>query len=458
MKKILILIVLLSSPLIAQEDEYFFQNTQSVVPLSEVGEKNFSSQSTPPVTTNFSGDIFGRISYIGSRKWLDGGNTSKNLFLENFEADLYLDLRLRKNFRVFISPALLLYPQGISQPEMLKEITFDPTQFKITEENYNFISEKKFLIMVREFFFDFNIKRKIFFRLGKQVANLGTCFFWNPTNLIDIEKKEFFDVTHPREGTDLLKITWNIASWYNLYGFINFAGQRDPLLFTYTLRNEFLIKDTETGILIWSKKDLPVVWGWDISTRVLGIDLYGEATISKGDYQNKLKLNYQGFKISTPYGTTEAFKPEIERDKNQWTVRAALDLSRSFNWELPNRIITTLELFYNGGGYTEKLFSNPVVARYFLMSGLYQPNYYGKFYLGFFGTVNSIWGDNLSLMLNNITNLSDKTGIANLIFRYTPVYNMNLNFYLTGFYGPPGGEYTWQGNTLMVSLYTTVSF
>ncbi len=464
MKKLtlaLLMTFLLSAPLFSGEEDYFFQDTESVVPLQDVGETTFSKPTTPPVETNVTGDIFGRISYIGTRDWLSGGNTNGNLFTENFEADFYLDLRLRKNFRVFLSPTILVYPQGISRSETFKEITFDPTQFKITSTEHNYIVTDNFMTNVREFFFDFNIKKKVFFRLGKQVANVGVCFFWNPTNLIDIEKKDFFDISHPRDGTDMLKTTWHVNSWYNLYAFVNFGGESDPLEFTYTLRHEFLINDTEMGLLLWSKKDLPLVWGWDISTRLLGIDIYGEATISKGDYQQKLKIDYLGTYITTPDGTKiEAFKPEVYRERDQWIFRGSIDLSRSFDWELPDRILTTLELFYNGGGYTEdeSLFSNPLVARYFLMSGLYQPNYYGTFYLGFFGTVNSIWGDNLSLMLNNITNLTDRTGMASLIFKYNPVYNMYLNFYITGFYGPPDGEYTWQGNALMLSLYTTVSF
>ena len=436
-----------------------FQNTQTVVPVTEVTGKTttFSNETTEPVTTNFTGDIYLKLSYLASQRWLERGNTKQNRLMENIESNFYLDIKLRKNFKSFISFSGIYYPQGVTEIEEFTEL--NKTSLSTTPQTKTFLKTSYLKLFFRELFVDYNIKRKFFIRIGKQVANIGTCFFWNPTDLIDIEQKNFYDISHPREGINAIKMTWNLFNWYNLYGFITMGGETDPQNFGYLLRNEFLTGNTEWGLIVWSKRKLPVVFGGDISTRILGIDIYGEATASKGDYMQHLKFTSLGFNITLPNGIEgEAFKPVITREREKWIYRASVDFSRSFDLELPDRIITTLEFFYNGGGYSKNIFFNPLLARYFIYSGLYKPNYYGKLYTAFFGTINPLIGDNTILSLNTLSNLTDKTSVVNLIFTYKPVYNMNLNFYLTAFTGPSDGEYTWQGIRGALTFYTQITW
>ena len=88
-------------------------------------------------------------------------------------------------------------------------------------------SSKTTLVNIREFFFDFNIRRKAYFRTGKQVLQWGRCYFWNPTDLLNVEKKSFIQKIGYREGAYGIKAHIPFGTQYNIYGFIDTGNAQE---------------------------------------------------------------------------------------------------------------------------------------------------------------------------------------------------------------------------------------
>ena len=69
-------------------------------------------------------------------------------------------------------------------------------------------SDKTFTeVALREIFFDFNLSRKVYFRVGRQYLRWGRNYFWNPTDLINVDKKDFLDPNKNLQGTKGIRIS-----------------------------------------------------------------------------------------------------------------------------------------------------------------------------------------------------------------------------------------------------------
>ncbi|HTY08811.1 MAG TPA: hypothetical protein VMF29_06575, partial [Candidatus Edwardsbacteria bacterium] len=84
--------------------------------------------------------------------------------------DLNLDARLAGGFKAFASV----------------EATYRPIATETAAGN-----DSNIAFSLPELFVDANYRNRVYVRSGKQVLQWGRCYFWNPTDLINIEQKQF---------------------------------------------------------------------------------------------------------------------------------------------------------------------------------------------------------------------------------------------------------------------------
>ena len=67
----------------------------------------------------------------------------------------------------------------------------------------------------------------MYFRAGKQVLKWGTGYFWNPTDLINIEHRSFTNTNALLHGVFGLRSDVVFSPNWHLYTFLNLNGVQD---------------------------------------------------------------------------------------------------------------------------------------------------------------------------------------------------------------------------------------
>ncbi len=211
-------------------------------------------------TVNFSGEITALSDYTLSRNKKEKDNSLSTSVYANF----FLDARLKKGTKYFANLEFLNNSQ--------------------TKD-----ANKDILFSFKESFIDFNFKNALYFRTGKQVLQWGRCYLWNPSDVINIEKKTFIQKIGYREGTYGVKIHIPSGTRYNIYSFIDTKDANDTDELGLAVKYEFIVKKTEMAFSVWGKKAFKPVYAYDFSTRLFGIDVIGEAAFSRADIAERLK-------------------------------------------------------------------------------------------------------------------------------------------------------------------------
>jgi len=281
---------------------------------------------------------------------------------------------------------------------------------------------------VKEIFFDFNIANTVYFRAGKQVLQWGTGYFWNPTDLINIEHKSFTNQDALLQGVFGLRSDVVFSPKIHLYTFLNLNGIQDISNVAFAARTEFLVRSFEFGFSGWFKPSTIPVFGTDFTTPLFwNLNLTGEASLSWGDNQDKLDTS------GNPYSVRNQLVPKVD-----------VGLSRSFDaFDVQDRINVMTEFFYNSDGYDQNMFQIfDQTQRKTFLNGYYQSGYYGQYYGALFITINSFFLTNMTLTLDMLANFSDLSAIPMVILSYTPVNNFTLSFQLGACLGADKREYT----------------
>lgn len=251
---------------------------------------------------------------------------------------------------------------------------------------------------LKELFLDFNIKNKVYFRTGKQVLQWGRCYLWNPTDLVNIEKKTFEKKIGAREGAYGIKMHIPFGTKLNIYSFIDTWKAQDIDSTAVTSKVEFLVGNTEMAFAVWGKKGFKPVYGYDFSTRLFKIDTYGELAASQS------------------------------RDK--WDSEASIGFNKSFDFrDVNDRITTRCEFYYNTNHYAA-LFTS-----------------YKKFIIS-----------DLTLNMNLMGNLDDHSSILSSDVNYQDLTDFNIGLTVYSYLGPPNREYTPSGNGASTQLTVGIVF
>ncbi len=323
--------------------------------------------------------------------------------------------------------------------------------------------------VLRELFFDFNLDRRVYLRTGKQVLQWGRCTLWNPTDLINVEKKPFVRKIGYREGAYGLKLTAPFGAKKNLYGFLDTGNAQTSDNLGGAMKYEFMAGDTEMAFSGWSKNSYNPMLGYDFSTRVGYVDILGEASISKGENVNKIRLD-QGLL-------------DIYRNNSDWDPRASINFSKGFRLgNFNDRLTVSTEFFYNSLGYDENLFSDktayalktPIIAPnglggvttinsaskkdFLLANNLYDPNYLSRYYGALFTTITRFIITDMTFSANYIRNFNDGSGVISSGVLYTNIYDLSAGLLVNTTVGPDNSEYTFPGYKYDIQLTAGIAF
>ncbi len=379
------------------------------------------------------------------------GGAEADQITSQTSADIFVDIRLQNWIKGFLSLGVNYYPQGVDE---LNTITLtDPALIAELNTDTLLVTNKKYNdILIKEFFIDANWKNKVYFRTGKQLLKWGTGYFWNPTDLINIDRKSFLDMARVREGVSGTKITIPSGIKQNTYFFIDMNDTTKLSDISLAGKYEFLVKNTEMSFSIWAKNGYHPVYGFDISGNIFTLDYHGEIGLANDERYNALNYDTLGIKPKT----------------GEMISQVSFGLSKSFDYgEVKDRINVTGEFFYNQAGYDKDIIgriaseSNPETKK--TAQGLYLANYQpysnSKYYAAFFGAINKFIVSDMTFSMNGLINLVDNSAVLTTGIAYNPaltdiVINFNINSYL----GAQNTEATMMGKRWDVNVGAQISF
>lgn len=480
---------------------------------SVVSAESIEDNSIQQIETGvfFTGDISASGSYNFNRDWMTGdGEFDDNLLSASIEGNFYVDVRLKKGFKAFLSIGAGYLPSGTPVSSSFTEIGIErkisnftvttnvpvgvsittnlsPFSIEITTNYANItgtnsveiievvtnthtmFETNELVIGVKEFFVDLNIAKRVYFRTGKQVIQWGRGYLWNPTDLINAEKKDFFDMSGVREGTYGIRMHIPFGTIVNIYSFFDASDNvRNFNDFAAAAKVEALIGGFECSISGWWKDGYYPLYGFDFSTRIPGIDvdLRGEISLSYGANKPLLRKATSNISLTGSYsypspigsGTYEyeitVTNTETYKIHEEVVPKFAIGLGRAFTIaDVEDRLMINLEYYYNHLGYDENLFEDDIYkAALFQTQGAYEPSSHGKHYAALFTSFSKFIVTDMNLSLNAIANLSDLSFIVTTSLSYSPIDNLTLSTTITGYIGEENREYTLGGNALATSI------
>ena len=384
----------------------------------------------------FSGEITTAALTRLSRDWFENGHADETAFSGTVTGNLMLDVRLPGGFKTFGNA----------------EASYDPADS----------SGPRFHL--RELFVDANVSRRVYVRAGKQVLQWGRCNFWNPTDLINIEKKSFVDKIGYREGTFGLKAHVPFGTTVNLYGFVDMHDVRRPDSLAGAAKFEFLVGGVESSLSLWDRRGRKPVYGFDVSGTLFDFMLAGEI----GLFQE-----YDVKKVSFADGV-----PQLVVEKKNRVPRVCVGVTRFFDLlDVQDRVMSSVEFYFNRPGLTDRklpipdlsgvepapqsgepAISQEQLVAFFIEQGLYEPNNFSRCYLAFFSTVSKFIVSDMTLTVNAIGNLNQRCVMATAGLGYATLHNFNLGLLLTGYFGPEKTEYAIAGSGADVRVTAGIAF
>ena len=412
-------LLLISVPLSAQDidDEIFneddlFSDSDIVVDTEEMTDESVTSEADKP-GFSISGLLYNTNNYSIRRDEYvlkDPDVDDEDIFVGDLTANILLEARYKWGIKAFANTDII-YTYGDVD---------DSDQF------------------MRELFFDFNINRAVYVRIGKQYLKWGRNFFWNPSDLINVEKQDFLDPDKNLEGTRGVKIHVPFGTKYNIYAFANLEDVDAIEEVAWSGKFEFLVGDTEMAFSGWYQKGFEPVFGYDFSTRLFRVDIQGEMSISHGENQDSL------LRVTDDAGNVSYTTTRIE---DKWIPKASIGFTKTFDlFDINDRISIRGEFYYNHAGYSYNVFEDQQSLSTLLGSGIYEPNHVSKYYAAFFTGIQRFIVTEASFNLNVISNLTDGSSIIYSSFTYNPWYDFFINLTASFSVGDGRDEYTFTGS------------
>ena len=202
-----------------------------------------------------------------------------------------------------------------------------------------------------EVHFSFDVKKRVFVRLGDQLISWGATYFWSPEDFINRQKAQasVLSVVDIRQGKPGVRIHLPLHSM-NVFLFTDFSGAVKKGIvagaLSETIAQAWRIDATISGVHIgtvgYVTKRGPGRIGFDATGNLLGADLYGETALK---FTNALNAA-PDFALSVGGSRT------LGQERN-WTART--------------------EFYFNEKGYRD-------TAQSHLPAGAFTPFYSGKYY------------------------------------------------------------------------------
>lgn len=323
----------------------------------------------------------------------------------------------------------------------------------------------KAFFQLQEAFVDVNVAKRVYFRVGKQVLQWGRGEIWNPTDLVNVEKKPIQVDLGSREGSYGIKMHIPFGTRWNIYGFADLNDVKNVDSLAGTMKLETLIGGTELAVALWKKPRKDPVFGLDFSTSILDFCVTGEVSLaSKENYTIPVGLNYGYIVTGHP--------------KDDVVARTCVGVTRFIDLlGFDDRMIVHGEYYYNQAGIDGNVIkdygigdsihvtkvnshnglksSSPLVGQ---ILSLYEPNSHSRHYAALSTSISKFIISDMTLNLMGLVNLNH--GCAMLVsgLVYRNMYNYSLGMELTAYVGGDNTEYTFMGNRMSLNVYTGIEF
>lgn len=449
------------------DEDALFADTSFMVDSADVVDESLAGE---PESTrvSFSGEVTTVGAASVNRDWFESTSASDVSGSAAAVGNLYLDVRLPRGVKTFAGVEVS-HSAAAEQDETVEASVLSYSGGTPTE------------LYLRELFVDVNVERRAYLRMGKQVLQWGRTWFWNPTDLVNVEKKSFVEKIGAREGTFGVKLHVPFGTRANIYSFLDLNDLSRVKNAAGALRGEVLVGGTELGVGIWGKPDEKPVFGFDMSSSILGFSITGELSLEHGSRFTVVE------DVEIVLGDTSISDPSRQfilpgrpgkvvihtRDlDNVWVPRLSVGVMRMFDLlNVDDRVTAIAEFYYNHAGVEENVFQGEMSS--FLTSPgpgslpanlqnvfgeIYEPNNHSKYYAAFFTTVDKFITSDLALTLNGIINLSHGAAVISSGLNYTTLHNFSLGFLVNSYLGEENTEYTFMNNAFDVRLTAGVAF
>jgi len=267
-----------------------------------------------------------------------------------------------------------------------------------------------------EFYLSFDLGKRVFFRAGNQLLAWGPAFVWTPVDFVNLQRLDPLASVDLRKGKPGLRLHVPMRQ-SNLFLFADFSRSVDldepdvdDLARTaLAARWDLTALGFELGLSGYFGRGLPANFGLDLSGRLLGCDVYGEA----------------------------ALNVDFPAEAVDWA--ASVGLQRSFG-ELKDWSVQA-EAFYQSDVRTDPLYQ----GEWYAYAALGRENFFADF---------------LDATLSGLVNLSDLSYTVRLAAAFDPVAFLPFTFTLSWLGGGADREFTWYtgGNALSASVEVRFEF
>lgn len=183
----------------------------------------------------------------------------KDFITSPMTMELYLDAQLKNDVRAFFKGRLV-------HDSSVDETVPSPLTGLAQRQNMSYLDEMKI---------SFHSQRKIFWTIGRQKIKWGASKFWNPTDFLNMQKRDFLRQEDLRSGISMVKahIPWRDANFYILG--VNEAASESSQN-GLAARMELPIKTSEWSVSTYSRKGQMTRLGSDVSFALKDFDVYLE--------------------------------------------------------------------------------------------------------------------------------------------------------------------------------------
>jgi hypothetical protein len=138
-----------------------------------------------------------------------------------------------------------------------------------------------------EFYLSFDLAKKVFFRVGNQLLAWGPSFIWTPVDFVNLQRLDPLASVDLRVGKPGLRVHVPMRN-SNLFLFADFSrtvdtaepGVRELARTALAARWDLTALGYEFGLSGYFGYELPASFGLDLSGRLVGFDVYGEAALT----------------------------------------------------------------------------------------------------------------------------------------------------------------------------------
>ena len=430
------------------ENALFSDTAIAMVDSGSLAVASTAVDGVDSTVVSFSGGVTG-VSETGlSRDWFetrDRGEIDPGALMLG---DLMLDVRLPFGMKTFIDGEVYSSPDS-------NGLTF----------------------AVPELFLDANIKRRVYFRAGKQVLQWGRGYFWNPTDMVNVERKTFIERIGSREGTFGLRTHIPFKTKWNIYGFLDMNKLSSVDSLAGAARFEGLFGGTEASVSMWGKRGKFPIFGLDFSTTILRWSVTGEMSVTSGKNYRVLDMENSAAFSDNPLAHPLDSQFVLKNFGDDPVVRLCAGFMRMFDLlDIDDRLMVVGEFYYNQAGDGGNVFKKYHIGQKYkeiialpnidtrkqaagmaLQQG-FEFNSLAKFYGAFFITVSKFIISDMTLQLNGLANFNHRCAMLTAGVNYATLHNFSLGCLVTGFVGPEEAEYTFTGNSASVRVTAGVTF